>query len=97
MVIRIVRMHFTEAGVGDFLEIFEKNKTAIRNFEGCLHLELLRDVKDKLVYTTLSHWRDEASLDRYRASNLFTSVWGKVKTLFSKRTEAFSLVKISEA
>lgn len=90
-------MHFTEAGVGDFLQIFEEHKTAIRNFEGCLHLELLKDVNDKLVYTTLSHWRDEASLDLYRASDLFTSVWGNVKTLFSKRAAAFSLVKIFEA
>jgi quinol monooxygenase YgiN len=90
-------MHFTEAGVKDFLEIFEKHKTAIRNFEGCMHLELLKDVNDNLVYTTLSHWRDEASLDRYRASELFVSVWGRVKTMFSGRTQAVSLARVSEA
>lgn len=96
MIIRIVRMHFTEAGVEQFLAIFDEHKVAIRNFEGCRHLELLKDADDDLVYTTLSHWRDEASLERYRKSELFASVWGRVKTLFSERTQAFSLVKVRE-
>ena len=40
MLIRIVRMHFTDAGVDEFLQIFNTSKEAIRNFEGCTHLEL---------------------------------------------------------
>lgn len=93
MIIRIVRMHFTEAGVGEFLDIFDANKQAIRNFEGCTHLQLLKDLDNELVYTTLSHWRDVESLERYRKSELFSSVWGRAKTLFAARTQAFSLVK----
>lgn len=93
MIIRIVRMHFTDPGVDEFLEIFNANREAIRNFEGCTHLELLRDLDDELVYTTLSHWTDTESLERYRKSQLFASVWGRVKTLFSERTQAFSLVR----
>ena len=93
MIIRIVRMHFREAGVEEFLNIFNKNKTAIRNFPGCTHLELLRDIEDPTVFSTLSHWSDEASLEHYRNSELFSTVWGTVKTLFSERTQAFSLVR----
>ena len=93
MIIRIVRMHFTEAGVDEFLEIFNANREAIRNFEGCTHLELLRDLDDELTYTTISDWNDTESLDRYRKSELFASVWGRVKTLFSERTQAYSLVR----
>ncbi len=96
MIIRIVRMHFTEAGVEEFLEIFNKNKIAIRNFPGCTHLELLKDAEDSFTYTTLSHWSDPVSLEAYRKSELFSSVWGRVKTLFSERTQAFSLVKFIE-
>jgi len=96
MVIRIVRMHFTEAGVDEFLEIFNANKTAIRNFAGCTHLELLKDADSEFVFTTLSHWQDERSLENYRKSELFSSVWGRVKTLFAERTQAFSLVKFIE-
>ncbi|MCU0356449.1 MAG: antibiotic biosynthesis monooxygenase [Cyclobacteriaceae bacterium] len=96
MLIRIVRLHFTEAGVDEFLEIFESNKVAIRNFEGCTHLELLRDLHDPTIFTTLSHWRDEHCLEAYRKSELFARVWGRVKTLFAERTQAFSLQKFIE-
>jgi heme oxygenase (mycobilin-producing) len=96
MIIRVVRMHFTEAGVEEFLEIFHRNKIAIRNFPGCTHLQLLKDAEDETVYTTLSHWNDEESLEAYRKSELFGSVWGRVKTLFAERTQAFSLKKFIE-
>ena len=96
MIIRIVRMHFTEAGVDEFLEIFNRNKEAIRNFPGCLHLQLLKDTEDVCCFTTLSHWDGPISLENYRKSELFGTVWGSVKTLFSERTQAFSLEKYIE-
>jgi heme oxygenase (mycobilin-producing) len=96
MIIRIVRMHFSAAGVEEFLEIFDRNKEAIRNFQGCMHLQLLKDADDQLRYTTLSHWDSQESLDLYRQSELFGKVWGRVKTLFSERSQAFSLVKYIE-
>ena len=96
MIIRIVRMHFTDAGVAEFLEIFNANKTAIRNFPGCSHLELLKDVNDPNTYSTLSYWDTEQSLENYRKSELFGSVWGRVKTLFAERSQAFSSEKFIE-
>ena len=96
MIIRIVRMHFTEAGIEEFLEIFNANKTAIRNFDGCTHLQLLKDLDNEFVYTTLSHWQNIETLEQYRKSELFVSVWGRVKTLFAERSEAFSLLKFIE-
>jgi heme-degrading monooxygenase HmoA len=89
-------MHFTEAGVEEFLEIFNANKIAIRNAPGCSHLELLKDATDTFTYTTLSYWKDEQSLEAYRKSELFGSVWGRVKTLFAERSQAFSLKKFIE-
>jgi len=84
-------MHFTDVGVSEFLRIFNAHKELIRNFEGCLMLELLRDPVDPLTYATISHWKDNVSLENYRKSELFASVWTPVKTLFSARAEAFSL------
>ena len=89
-------MHFTQAGVDEFLEIFNANKTAIRNFPGCSHLQLLKDSDDPNCYTTLSHWDGPDNLEAYRKSELFGKVWGRVKTLFSERTQAFSLEKFIE-
>ena len=93
MIIRIVRMHFTEAGVAEFLEIFNRNKVSIRNFPGCSHLQLLKDHDDPFCYSTLSHWDTQTSLEAYRKSVLFEGVWGQVKSLFSARSQAFSLEK----
>ena len=96
MIIRIVRMHFTEVGVDEFLTIFNENKVAIRNFPGCTHLQLLKDLDDENTFTTLSHWDNSDHLENYRKSQLFGSVWGRVKTLFAERTQAFSLEKFIE-
>ena len=86
-------MHFTDAGVEEFLDIFNKNKESIRNFSGCSHLELLRDLEDRTCFTTLSYWINQESLNAYRQSQLFEEVWGQVKSLFSERSQAFSLEK----
>ena len=96
MLIRIVRMTFTEAGVEEFLQIFDENKVAIRNFPGCTHLRLMKDEQDPLCFTTVSEWNAASDLENYRKSELFGKVWGRVKTLFSERTQAFSLVKFIE-
>lgn len=89
-------MHFTEAGVDEFLDIFNQHKQAIRNFPGCTHLQLLKDADDPNCFSTLSHWSGPDDLENYRKSDLFGSVWGRVKTLFSERTQAFSLEKFIE-
>ncbi|HMP99838.1 MAG TPA: antibiotic biosynthesis monooxygenase [Cyclobacteriaceae bacterium] len=96
MLIRIVKMHFTEAGVEEFLQIFKENQQAIRNFPGCSHLELLKDADDPSSFTTLSYWEHSDHLEAYRKSELFGKVWGQVKTLFSQRSIAFSLEKYIE-
>lgn len=89
-------MHFTDAGVEEFLTIFNTYKNDIRKSEGCTHLELLKDVHESNTYTTLSYWNDDDDLERYRKSELFGTVWGQVKTLFRERSQAFSLEKFIE-
>jgi quinol monooxygenase YgiN len=40
---RIVKMKFKEDQVNVFLDLFEKKRDAIAAFQGCRHLDLLRD------------------------------------------------------
>ena len=89
-------MHFKASEVDTFLKIFNENKEAIRNFPGCMHLELLKDVKNLTTFTTLSHWNEAGDLEEYRKSELFKGVWARVKVLFSENPQAFSLDKFIE-
>lgn len=94
--IRVVRMTFRSEEIPTFLENFEANKVLIRNFPGCSHLELWQDENQKNIFITYSHWESEAALNQYRDSQLFKSVWGFTKTLFSEKPQAWSTKKIQE-
>ncbi|MDQ3534576.1 MAG: antibiotic biosynthesis monooxygenase [Bacteroidota bacterium] len=93
MLVRIVLMTFKPDNIGDFLALFHQTKDQIRNFEGCLHLELLKDYYKDNVYCTYSHWIDNKALENYRNSNLFREVWRKTKIHFSERPGTISLYK----
>ena len=91
MIIRIVKMTFEENLIQDFLDIFEETKHRIREFEGCLHLELLRDIDSENVFFTYSHWDSKEHLNNYRNSEVFGDVWPKTKVLFKAKPEAWSM------
>jgi quinol monooxygenase YgiN len=93
MINRLVRMHFKTDEIAVFLEIFEHSKEHIRSFPGCRHLELWADTREKGVFFTYSRWDSEESLDHYRYSPLFKSVWSRVKPLFAQPATAWSLEK----
>ena len=96
MLVRIVRMTFKEEAVEDFLKIFEDSKRAIRGFDGCEHLELMKDDNLSNVLYTYSHWTSAQHLDVYRHSPFFKLTWARTKELFSDKPQAFSLKKYLE-
>ena len=96
MLIRIVRMTFREEEVGAFLGLFDETKERIRHFEGCQHLELLKDYRAGNIFTTYSKWQDEGALNQYRNSELFAGVWARTKAMFAEKPVAFSLKEFIE-
>ncbi len=96
MLIRTVRMTFKLEEVENFLTLFEASKNKIRNFEGCSHLELLKDYTLPNVFSTYSIWEDEAALNAYRNSKLFAGVWRETKSKFDAKPIAFSSIKFIE-
>jgi quinol monooxygenase YgiN len=89
-------MYLSPESADEFLEIFHRTKEAIRMVPGCTHLELLRDPDHQHFFATLSHWDNIQSLEAYRNTELFKNVWSRVKALFLKPAEAFSLEKFIE-
>jgi quinol monooxygenase YgiN len=95
MFVRIVKMSFEPSKIEEFLDHFETNKIDIRNFDGCQFLELYRDKYQTNVFFTYSYWDKEESLERYRQSDLFKTVWSQTKPLFNDIPEAWSVVKVA--
>jgi len=94
MIIRLVKMSFAEENVPKFLANFNENKSHIRNFDGCILLELLNDKSNPNLFFTHSYWESESHLEVYRQSELFKKVWSKTKILFNAKPEAWSVDKI---
>ncbi|MGX1024173.1 autoinducer 2-degrading protein [Psychroflexus sp. MBR-150] len=91
MIKRIVKLEFETKYIEEFQRFFEENKTKIRNFEGCEHLELWQDINDKSRFMTYSYWQSENDLNQYRHSDLFKNVWPKTKAMFAKKPQAWSV------
>jgi (4S)-4-hydroxy-5-phosphonooxypentane-2,3-dione isomerase len=91
MIRRIVKLTFEASKLPQFLQVFEASKQAIRAFEGCVSMELLRDTSQENVLFTVSQWRSLHDLEAYRNSKLFKQTWAKTKVLFSDKAQAWSL------
>jgi len=88
---RIVKMTFKPGEIDNFLSLFRERKQAIRNFPGCLHLELWRDENAENIFFTYSIWEDTSRLDHYRFSEFFKDTWAKTRSLFESKAEAWTL------
>ena len=95
MITRLVKMTFRPEATEEFIQIFMESKDRIRAFDGCRHVELLRDKIDSQVFFTLSLWETQDNLDNYRNSELFNTTWAKTKLLFADKPEAWSTNRIA--
>jgi len=94
MIIRIVKMTFSESRVDDFKKAFVSIGATIRSFKGCHHLEILQDIHHRNVFFTYSHWESEADLNNYRNSDFFKETWSKVTEWFKNSPRAWSTEKL---
>lgn len=84
-------MVFKEENITTFQQLFAERKHRIRHFEGCHHLELWQDDKQKNIFFTYSIWESEAHLDHYRFSEFFKETWTMTRALFADKPEAWTL------
>ena len=84
-------MEFMQAEIENFRCIFLIAQTQIEKMEGCLSVNLHQDLKQPEIFFTISNWDSDASLENYRQSELFIITWKKVKPLFAKKAETWSL------
>lgn len=88
-------MEFDPLRVNDFKLLFERVQPKIASFPGCSHVELRMDADAPNVFYTFSKWENEAALEAYRTSPLFTETWALTKVLFAGKPLAYSLVDVN--
>jgi quinol monooxygenase YgiN len=91
MITRIVKLHFQEEKVTDFLSLFDQVVTKVNAFPGCQEMHMLRDINNPTVFITHSLWDSEEDLNKYRDSELFQSIWPTIKPWFAEKPQAWSL------
>ncbi len=97
MLIRMVKLSFNPKNINEFIEIFNINEKNIRNFKGCRLLELYRDKENPNIFFTYSYWDSEEYLESYKNSELFKSIWVKIKILFNDKPMAWSVNKLDSS
>lgn len=91
MITRIVKLHFQEDKISDFLAFFETIKYHVAGFKNCHGMKLLQDIKNPNIVFTYSKWESEQDLNNYRDSELFGTVWPTIKPWFKEKAEAWSV------
>jgi quinol monooxygenase YgiN len=87
-------MEFERVHIAAFLNNFDLVKEQIRNYPGCLFLELWQDKADDSIFFTHSKWSSETDLENYRHSELFRGVWATTKPMFRSKAQAWSVDRI---
>ncbi len=93
MIIRIVKLQFEKERTIEFLDFFETIKSSINTFPGCQGMKLLHDIQNPNIVMTYSHWDNENALNSYRTSELFGTVWSRIKPWFDAKPEAWSVIE----
>ena len=93
MIVRIVKLTFQEEEIEKFLDLFNSFSGQILTQNGCSRLDLLRSESPKNIFFTYSIWDSEESLNLYRNSTLFKTIWPQTKILFEKDAEAWTLLQ----
>jgi len=70
--------------VDAFRLLLRESSPRVRQFPGCLSLQIVADIADPTSFFTLSTWRDTDALEAYRASPLFVEIWPRVKAFLRK-------------
>lgn len=94
MITRVVKLSLQPSKAAEFERIFKESQKLIEGFEGCIKTDLFKVSGTEAGFFTISYWDNEEHLDNYRNSDLFKSVWIRVKPLFADKAAAWTLNKL---
>lgn len=92
MIRRLVKMTVPPERAGEFERLYAEVRERVLSAPGCRKLELYRDLRDSGIFFTWSLWDDEQAVETYRKSEIYRSVWPRLKALFASKAEAWSVI-----
>lgn len=97
MITRIVKMEIEANQMNLFVKIFEQHAIKMKTVEGCMTMELVKDIFTPTTVFTISVWQGEKALDTYRTSQLFNLIWSELKPLFCAKPAAWTTQSLYHA
>jgi quinol monooxygenase YgiN len=91
---RVVKLTFNPEYIEQFKQIFKAHQQHIALFEGCISLNGFEDLNEAGVFFTISQWANEESLNNYRYSQFFRTLWTTVKPMFAQKAVAHSMLRL---
>ncbi|MBI2844955.1 MAG: antibiotic biosynthesis monooxygenase [Chloroflexi bacterium] len=90
MIVRLVSLKVDKERIEEFRKHFEGIYEDIKAHQGCLYLQLVRDLEGLGEYFTISVWESLEALENYRNGPFFKDTWPKVKTFLREKAWAQS-------
>lgn len=94
MIKRIVCMEIHPDRTTEVEKILSENFHKIKSFNGCLHLEILRDKNEPNRFFSYSEWRSIDDLENYRSSEFFGVFWRQLRKNFQAKAKAWTLESV---
>ncbi|MEA2042374.1 MAG: antibiotic biosynthesis monooxygenase [Bacteroidota bacterium] len=92
MITRIVKLTIKEDCISEFSKFLKEIEHSIRAVKGCSELQLIQNKYKPQIFMTYSIWNNEADLNNYRNSDLFSTIWPKAKHCFDAKPEADTFI-----
>ena len=90
MILRIVGLPVAPGREEELQAAFDDAYESIRSLPDCLYLALLRSDTADREYLTVSLWTSRGALAEYRRSELFATVWPRIRATLAGKAWARS-------
>ena len=94
VLVRYVELHILADKLDEARRLLKFQAPLVRNFDGCVHLEINEAMDEIGVFSTYSYWIDAEALDRYRQSEVFRKFWNRMKPMFQAKAQARSFMHL---
>lgn len=96
MITRILKLNLKQERISDFILYAESILPKVLQMPGCKNIDLLQDKNDESTWFIYTIWESEASLNKYRKSEINIGLIRKLKEWLAKDFQAWMVENMGE-